>query len=184
MRKVWVAIGLLGLVGGIGYYGYTLYKQAQLLMDYCIKFKNVKFRQIDRKKLILDVMLDFKNKSDLSILVTKYDFAITLNGIHASRIVYDAQKAGTDRKPIVIGPKKFSEITLGIEIEPSGELATWNVLSNILFDLNNVRIGFKGVVSLKAAGISGKNIPINTEFKLKDFMPDKNNPQPPPQPCI
>lgn len=184
MRKGLVAIGVLTLIGGISYYVWNVYKQAQLLMDYCIKFKNVKFREIDRKKLILDVILDFKNNSELSILVSKYDLIITLNGIRASRIVYDAQKVNSDRKPIVIGPKKFSEIVLGVEIIPSNELSNWNVLSNILFDLNNTKVGFKGVVSIKTAGISGKNIPIDQVFKIKDFLPDPNAPKQPEKPCI
>jgi hypothetical protein len=184
MRKVWVAIGAVALLGGIGYYVWSLKNEANKLMNYCIKFKDVKVISLDRKKIVLEAVIDFKNRSKLSIRIFKYDFEVLLNGVHATRIVYDAQKQGTDKKPIDIAPNGFSPITLGIEIIPVNELANWSFLSNILFDLNNTRIGFKGVVSAKAAGIKAENIKIDTTFKLKEFLPDKNAPKVPEQPCI
>jgi LEA14-like dessication related protein len=170
MKRVLVIAGVLAGIGALAWY---LHNQANLLMQYCFNFTGYKMINLSRDRITIQLSLQIKNKSDLEITLTGYNFEVFLNGAYATTI--------SNSKVQKIGANSFSTVNLTIDVEPqkNKSLANWDFLSRLLLDVNNIKVRIKGAISASALGISAKDVGVNLEMKLKEMLPDKTNPSPP-----
>jgi len=164
MKKL-LLIGL-AIAGTVSAYSYHQYK---LLMDYCLSFAGYNVKKLSVKRIIIELTFQIKNKSDIDIKVTSFDFNIYLNGIYATRI--------KSSKEQIIKANGSSIISLLVDIEPqkNKQLANWNFLSKAISDIGGIKVKTAGVISLKAFGASLKNQPVEIEMPLRDMLPDSNS---------
>lgn len=170
MKRVLIIAGIIAGIGGLAWY---LHRQANLLMQYCFNFTGYKILELNRDIISIEVKLQMKNKSDLEVTISGYEFDVYLNGAYVTKV--------SSNKMQKVAKRDFSTIVLKIDVEPrkNKELANWDTLSRILLDFKNTRVKIKGSVSATALGISAKDIPVSLEMKLKEMLPDKQNPSPP-----
>lgn len=171
MKKVLIIAGIIG-VGALAWY---LHRQANLLMQYCFNFTGYKIITLNRDRITIEIELQVRNKSDLDITISGYNFEVFLNGAYVTQI--------GSQKPQKIAKNSFSTLVLVIDVEPrkNKQLANWDTLSRILLDFKNTRVRIKGSISATALGISAKDINVDVESKLKEMMPAKK--QAPSEPC-
>lgn len=169
MKKLLILLGIAA--AGTAAFSYHQYN---LLMDYCLSFVNYNVKKISIKRIIIELTFQIKNKSDIDITVTSFDFNIYLNGIYATKIKSSAKQ--------IIKANSSSKISLLVDIEPlkNKQLASWNFLQKALSDTGGIKVKTEGVISLKAIGATLKDQPVNIEMPLRDMLPDKNKPS---QPC-
>lgn len=170
MKKVLIIAGILGGLGALAWY---LHRQANLLMQYCFNFTGYKIINLNRDRITIDLQLQMRNKSDLEITISGYQFEVFLNGAYVTKV--------SSNKIQKIAKNSFSTIILTLDVEPrkNKQLANWDVLSRILLDFKNTKVRIKGDVSATALGISAKDLNVDLEMKLKEMLPDKQNPSPP-----
>jgi len=170
MKKVLIISGILVGIGALAWY---LKRQANLLMEYCFNMVGYNITTLTRDRITIELKLQIKNKSDLEVTVNSYDFSAYLNGAYVTKI--------RSNKPQKIAPKGFSVLYLLIDVEPrkNKDLSNWAFLSQILFDVANIKVKIAGGVSVSALGISPGVIPVDVEMKLKQMLPDSKNPSPP-----
>jgi LEA14-like dessication related protein len=170
MKRVLVIAGILAGIGALAWY---LKHQANLLMQYCFNFTGAKIINFSRERITIEVKLQIKNKSDLDITISGYDFDVFLNGAYATHV--------SSNKQTKVAKRSFSTLALLIDIEPkkNKDLANWDFLARLLLDVNNIKVKIKGTVSATALGINATDVPVDLEMKIKEMMPDKQNPSPP-----
>ncbi len=172
MKKTLIFAGVVALVGFGIWYAADQYKK---LTDVCFNFDGYDIQKINRERITILVKLKLKNKSDLAITLTSYDFNIFMNGAAVSRI--------RSNKAQLIKSNSFTVLSLLIDVEPKNvkSLANWDFISQILLDVNNVKIKIQGTIGAHVSGIGVKSLPISVESKLKDMRPDPNVKS---EPCI
>lgn len=148
------------------------YHQAKLLMDYCLSFVGYKVVKLSFKRIIIEMKFQIKNKSNIDITVTSFDFNVYMNGIYATKIKSSKQQ--------IIKADSSSVISLLVDIEPqkNKRLADLDFLSQALTNIGGIRVGISGTLSLKAFGVSVKDQQVEIEMPLRDMLPDNKKPQP------
>lgn len=162
-----------GVVIGLGALAWYIYRQANLLLNFCFNFVGYKIHTLNRDKISIELKLSIKNRSGLDVTIDSYNFDVFMNGAFVTKI--------RSNKNQVIAKHSFSVLSLMVDVEPkkNKDLANWDFLSRVLFDVNNIKFKITGTVSAKALGISASNVPVDIEMKLKEMLPDSKNPSPP-----
>lgn len=174
MKKLLVAGLFLTGFALVAWGGISLYNQFKLLMDYCFSPVGYRIISLTSRKFIFEIDLQIKNKSSISVGIVGYDFDITVNGVHATKV-----KSKTNQ---VLAANGFSILTMLVEFDPKTvfkNLGTLETLTQIIARPEEMKIGFSGTVSIDVEGIQVKDYEYVDEYSLKEMMPDKNNPSPP-----
>lgn len=167
MKKPLIIAALL--IGAGSLYANQQYK---LLMNYGINYVGYKILKLSISRIIIEVKFKIKNRSDIDVLVTSFDFNIFLNGVYATKVKSSKQQ--------IIKAKGFSTITLLVDVEPTKnkELSKWSFLQKALSDIRGIKVKTSGTISAKALGVSVKNQQLDIEMPLRDMLPDNKNPSP------
>jgi LEA14-like dessication related protein len=94
------------ILGGIGLFSVTLaiaYAQYKRLMDYTIKFKNIKLKSITPEKINFDLFIDFKNNSSLKFDILEQEYSIYANNKFISKIINKSANTINANSTSVIG---------------------------------------------------------------------------------
>ena len=160
MRKVFIAIGAVGL--GYGIYQYYL-TQGAILYDYKYRIIGVSIKKITLKEVELQIDVEVINNSSITATLSSYYFDILLNGKkvavvqNASVNQFLQKNGGTSYFPmkVTINPKEFADV---------------NLLSGLLESVKNSTIEQRGYFGFKKGLLRFNKIPFNYTYKVKDFL--------------
>lgn len=157
--KKWIIYGTLGAVSLLLLAGYLQYKK---LMDYAIKFKGIKIKQLSATIFNFDLFINFTNNSDINFVITEQDYKVFLNDKFVTKIV--------NKTPTTILPATTSIIPVNVNFNPSEVLKLLGSnLTTILVtpEKITVKVDVKLKVSLYGIKISIPYVYIAT---LKELM--------------
>lgn len=160
MKKVFIAIGAIGL--GYGIYQYYV-TQGAILYNYKYRILGVTIKKASLKEVELQIDIEVINDSAITATLTSYYFDIYLNGQkvavveNASLNQFLQKDGGTSYFPMIvkIDPKQF---------------VSGNVLSGLLQSVKNSTIEQRGYFGFKKGILKFNKIPFNYTYKVKDFM--------------
>lgn len=160
MRKVFIAIGAVGL--GYGIYQYYL-TQGAILYNYKYRIIGVSIKKITLKEVELQIDVEVINDSAITATLSSYYFDILLNGKkvalvqNASVNQFLQKNGGTSYFPmkVTINPKEFADV---------------NILSGLLESVKNSTIEQRGYFGFKKGLLRFNKIPFNYTYKVKDFL--------------
>jgi len=160
MRKVFIAIGAVGL--GYGIYQYYL-TQGAILYDYKYRIIGVSIKKISLKEVELQIDVEVINNSAITATLSSYYFDILLNGKkvavveNASLNQFLQKNGGTSYFPmkVTINPKEFADV---------------NLLSGLLESVKNSTIEQRGYFGFKKGLLRFNKIPFIYTYKVKDFL--------------
>jgi LEA14-like dessication related protein len=160
MRKVFIAIGAVGL--GYGIYQYYL-TQGAILYDYKYRIIGVSIKKVSLKEVELQIDVEVINNSAITATLSSYYFDILLNGKkvavveNASLNQFLQKNGGTSYFPmkVTINPKEFADV---------------NLLSGLLESVKNSTIEQRGYFGFKKGLLRFNKIPFNYTYKVKDFL--------------
>jgi LEA14-like dessication related protein len=109
ITKKKIVIG--GILGGIAIGGYFISRRIKKLMDYSILITGVKFRETSVANLIFDLNLNFKNNSDIKIVLENQNYDVFLNDKFITTI--------SSEKEQLIKPDGISPLSLTVDVKPS-----------------------------------------------------------------
>lgn len=160
MRKVFIAIGAIGL--GYGIYQYYL-TQGAILYNYKYKVASLVIKKVTLKEVELEINVEVINNSAISATLTNYYFDIFLNGEKVAVI----QNASLNQFLRANGGKSY--FPMKVIIDPS-KLVTGNVLSGLVATIKNSTIEQRGYFGFKKGLLRINKIPFNYTYKVKDFI--------------
>jgi len=160
MKKVFIAIGAIGL--GYGIYQYYV-TQGAILYNYKYRILGVTIKKASLKEVELQIDIEVINDSAITATLTSYYFDIYLNGQkvavvqNASLNQFLQKNGGTSYFPMIvkIDPKQF---------------VSGNVLSGLLQSVKNSTIEQRGYFGFKKGILKFNKIPFYYTYKVKDFM--------------
>lgn len=97
------------LIGGLLVGGIVLAKRIQKLLKYSIKFKGLKFKETNAKKIIFDANFDFKNNSDLTIDIKNQEYDVYINNVFITSIKSDVEQT--------ILPETVSALSVTVDLD-------------------------------------------------------------------
>lgn len=160
MKKVFIAVGALGL--GYGIYQYYL-TQASILYDYKYNVIGLIIKKVTLKEVELEIQLEVINDSAISATLTNYFFDIFLNG----QKVAEVKNATLNQFLRANGGKSFFPIK--VIIDPR-RFASGNVVAGLLESVKNSTIEQRGFFGFKKGLLRFNKIPYSYTYKVKDFI--------------
>ena len=160
MKKVFVAIGALGL--GYGLYQYYT-TQASILYRYKYEVVGVTIKKVQLKEVELQIDVEVINNSSISATLTNYYFDIILNGERVAVI----KNASVDQFLEKNGGVSY--LPMKVVIDPA-KFVKGNVLTGLLESVKNSTIEQTGYFGFKKGLIRINKIPYSYTYKVKDFI--------------
>jgi len=160
MKKVFIAIGAIGL--GYGIYQYYL-TQGAILYNYQYKILGVIIKKATPKEVELQVDVEVINDSAISATLTNYYFDIFLNGEKVAVV----QNASLNQFLRANGGKSY--FPMKVTIDPA-KFLTGNVVGGLIATIKNSTIEQRGYFGFKKGLLRFNKIPFNYTYKVKDFI--------------
>jgi LEA14-like dessication related protein len=158
-KKKYIIAAAIGIVTIAGAIAYLQYKK---LMNYTIKLRGIKFRSASLRLIDFDLLLLFKNNSNVAFKIESQVYDIYLNNIFVTKLQSATQ---TD-----IAANSESPLSLGIRFDPSKALEKLNLTAlQLLKDNGKIRIKIDMKLKIKVWGIT-VNFPYVYEDSLKNLM--------------
>ena len=161
-KKYALPIGI-GIVAVLAATGGFLYYQYLKLMQYCIKFNNIKINALNANNINFDVVLKLVNQSNLEIKIESQQYSAYVN----DSLITKANSPYVQ----VIKPTDASLLTVNVVINPKDIIKASKgiTLQDLLFNQQNVniKIDLKIKVALYFLRVS---IPFTYNATLKDLM--------------
>jgi LEA14-like dessication related protein len=108
-KKILVISG--SVIAGLGVTLLLLYRQAKKLIEYNLRVKRLKIEKISMNDLRLKIFMLFKNPSKLTIVLTKQEYDISLNGVYITTLKSDTEQ--------VVEPNSVSELNVDLAVDPA-----------------------------------------------------------------
>lgn len=157
--KKWLIVGSLGVISVALALGYLQYKK---LMNYTIKLKALKIKNLSAKLINFDLFINFTNNSDLQFVISDQDYKVFLNDKFVSKI--------SNPNDTIIAPKSTSVLPINIGFNPTDVLNLLGKnLTTILIapETINLRVEIKLKVAIYGIKVS---IPYIYTATLKEIM--------------
>lgn len=153
-------IGLFTITGAIAYLQYRKF------MNYEMKVSLDKIKTISSKLISFDILINFMNKSSISMKIISNTSNIFINNAFVTKI--------SNNKPFVILPNSVSTIPINIEFKPSDIIKAAKLnLVDIAVSPEKINIRVDTDLKAKFWGLT-INLAKNTStFNLKEMM-DQN----------
>lgn len=159
LEKKHVIAGLIGVVTVLGALAYLQYKK---LMDYTLGLKGVKVLKVSANKVVLDLFLNFTNKSTLAFDIIEQEYKVYLNNNFVTKM--------SNAKTNHIDPKTTSVIGVNVVFDPT---SVFKVLgksyADILLKPETVKVKIDMKLKVKLYGFT-VSIPYVYEDTLKAMM--------------
>lgn len=137
------------------------YLQYRKLMDYSIKLKKFYLKSFSNKSVVVDIIIEFENKSKLAFDITSQSYEVYLNNIFLASV------DGT--KSIKIAPKSKTLIPLEVNVQTEEAFAK---LKKYAIDIaakgGNNKMKIKTKLKVKMYGIT-VNIPYEYEATFSEM---------------
>jgi LEA14-like dessication related protein len=160
MKKVFIAIGAIGL--GYGIYQYYL-TQGAILYNYNYKIIGVIVKKVTTKEVEIQIDVEVVNDSAISATLTNYYFDIYLNGDKVAVV----QNASVNQFLRANGGKSY--FPLKVIIQPD-KFLTANIAGGLLASVKESTIEQRGYFGFKKGLLRFNKIPFNYTYKVKDFI--------------
>ena len=160
MKKVFIAIGAIGL--GYGIYQYYM-TQGAILYNYKYKIMGVTITKINLKEVELQIDVEVINDSAISATLSSYYFDIYLNGVKVAVV----QNATLDQYLEKNGGSSF--FPMKVTIEPA-KFLQGNVVGGLIESVKNSTIEQRGYFGFNKGLLRFNKIPFNYTYKVKDFI--------------
>jgi LEA14-like dessication related protein len=160
MKKVFIAIGAIGL--GYGIYQYYM-TQGAILYNYKYRIIGVTIKKASLKEVELQIDVEVINDSAISATLSSYYFDIYLNGEQVAVV----QNATLDQFLQKNGGTSY--FPMKVTIDPA-KFLTGNVVSGLLESVKNSTIEQRGYFGFKKGLLRFNKIPFNYTYKVKDFL--------------
>jgi LEA14-like dessication related protein len=160
MKKVFIAIGAIGL--GYGIYQYYM-TQGAILYNYKYRIIGVTIKKASLKEVELQIDVEVINDSAISATLSSYYFDIYLNGQQVAVV----QNATLDQFLQKNGGTSY--FPMKVTIDPA-KFLTGNVVSGLLESVKNSTIEQRGYFGFKKGLLRFNKIPFNYTYKVKDFL--------------
>lgn len=174
MNKVGKWILGLSIVGVVVGFAYKVMTEAKKLADFCYDFGGYKLTGLSLNEITMDIIVRIKNKSNVNVVLSGYNFKVFVNGTFISRVM------GNKPQPIFAGKKE--PIVLGIVFDPREVLKGLFTVNNLVtagLDQSKIIVKVSGYFSVNVGGVKVDNFPKEMESSLADMLkPDPNK-----QPC-
>jgi LEA14-like dessication related protein len=157
MKKKYLIAGIIGLVTITGALAYLQYKK---LMDYIISIKSISIKEFSVDLLIIDLYLNYENKSTLGFDITSQTYNIYLN----NSFVGKAENLNT----VKIEPKSTSVLPVQLKLKPTKALTNIGGVSGLLKlagNMNNIVLKVDSKLRLKLFGI-----PVSIPYKYENTI--------------
>ena len=174
MNKVgkWVlGLSIIGVVVG---FAYKVMTEAKKLADFCYDFGGYKLTGLSLKEITMDIIVRIKNKSNVNVVLTGYNFKVFVNGVFVSRIINNTSQ------PISAGSKE--PVAFTVMFDPKEALKGVLTLDNILtasVDKNKIIIKISGYFGVNIGGVRLDNFPLEMQSSLAEIL----SPSPNTKPC-
>lgn len=145
MKKKYLIAGIIGLVTITGALAYLQYKK---LMDYIISIKSISIKEFSADLLIIDLYLNYENKSTLGFDITTQTYNIYLNNSFVGK--------AENSKVVKILPKSTSVLPVQLKLKPTKALTNIGGVAGILKllgNINNIVLKVETKLKLKLLGI-------------------------------
>jgi LEA14-like dessication related protein len=160
MKKVFIAIGAIGL--GYGIYQYYL-TQGAILYNYQYKVVGIIVKKVTPTEVEIQIDVEVINDSAISATLTNYYFDIYLNGDKVAVI----QNASVNQFLRANGGKSY--FPLKVIIQPN-KFLTGNIAGGLLASVKESTIEQRGYFGFKKGILKFNKIPFNYTYKVKDFI--------------
>lgn len=157
MKKKYLIAGIIGLVTITGALAYLQYKK---LMDYIISIKSINIKEFSVDLLIIDLYLNYENKSTLGFDITSQTYNIYLN----NSFVGKAENLNT----VKIEPKSTSVLPVQLKLKPTKALTNIGGVAGLLKlagNMNNIVLKVDSKLRLKLFGI-----PVTIPYTYKNTI--------------
>jgi LEA14-like dessication related protein len=137
-------------------------------MDYCYRFIKFNIGQLSWDRVIITPILSLYNISDIGFYLTAYKIDIYVNGKFVSKAY-----SGVGQ---YLSPNGESQLSVTIDFSPKVVFSDIDatMISSFL-DTSKLMIGFKGVLSVKSGVVTAKNIYLQMEDSLKNWLASDPN---------
>lgn len=169
MNKYWVIGGVTAVVGILTWH---FLHQVNLLKKTCFGFNGYTIKELNINKIVIELRLKLRNKSDIAFTLRSYNFDIFINNTKVT--------TAASNVPQVIDRDSFAPLTLMIDIVPKNILNP-AFLSGFLLNYQNANIKIQGTMSINAGGVSKSALPVLIQSKLRDMLPSSNAKT---EPCV
>jgi LEA14-like dessication related protein len=160
MKKVFIAIGAIGL--GYGIYQYYM-TQGAILYNYKYRIIGVTIKKASLKEVELQIDIEVINDSAISATLSSYYFDIYLNGQQVAVV----QNATLDQFLQKNGGTSY--FPMKVTIDPA-KFLSGNIVSGLLESVKNSTIEQRGYFGFKKGLLRFNKIPFNYTYKVKDFL--------------
>lgn len=160
MKKVFIAIGAIGL--GYGIYQYYM-TQGAILYNYKYRIIGVTIKKASLKEVELQIDVEVINDSAISATLSSYYFDIYLNGQQVAVV----QNATLDQFLQKNGGTSY--FPMKVTIDPS-KFLSGNIVGGLLESVKNSTIEQRGYFGFKKGLLRFNKIPFNYTYKVKDFL--------------
>lgn len=155
-----IAIITTGVLIGLSVTGIFLWQRIKRLLNYELSTKYVRLKTASLTKLQLDVGLNFKNKSDLEIVISKQEYDIYLNDIFLTTLKSDAEQ--------IIYPESISVLNIEVDTNPKQLLSQIPNKLDVVTNLKEQRLKLVSKLWVKF-GMFNLPIKYTYEDKIKNW---------------
>jgi LEA14-like dessication related protein len=173
-EKIFLWSVFAGLAGVVVFGAYKVKQNFDLLRAAKINLVNVRLDTKDSGAWILTLIFSVINKSSIEVEVVGYNINVSLNNVKVANT-----KNSTAQ---VVKASTYSELAIPVTFNPKTIWLTfidpkmWQGL--LKGDTSNMGIDIKGVISVRHAGITINDLPIDYQVKLNDYLGGKTPDQP------
>ena len=160
MRKIFVAIGVIGL--GYGIYSYYL-QQAEILQKLRYKVKGGRILNASLSQVEIQIDLEVVNDSSLSMTMTNYTFDVYVNGIKTALI----SNASVNQVLNADGGRSLFPLNLVID---TNSLLNLDLIGGLSDGIKNLKITLDGNFGLKKGLFRFNRIPYKETFRVGDYI--------------
>ena len=111
MEKVDKIVGIsLFSLAGVSLAGYLVYRRVAKLIGDNFGIKTLKVQEASLSKLRMSVYFNFKNATDMQIVLSKQEYEFYLNGVYLTTMKSDAEQ--------IVYPNSISVLEANINLDP------------------------------------------------------------------
>lgn len=150
------------LVGGVGLFGYALYrfykKQVQLLKDFKWKIIGFNIKSFEANRVTGTIDIRFSSQSDIDILIKNFYLDIFINEVYVGYIL--------DNKENVIPARGYNDLSFDFSFNP--QFIFTNALDLVLTGIKSsgTMMRLQGFIKLKS-GFVGATVKIDCNCSVK-----------------
>lgn len=145
-----------GVLVGLATVGLLIWSKVKKLMNFEIGVKSFRFKSLSLTSLSMDIVMKFTNKSDLTIVLTKQQYEVYINGIYLTTLKSSVEQT--------IFPMATSALSIQVDVNPKDLLSK---LPNKLDLITNYKEQDLKLVTKLWVKFGAISIPVTISYEAK-----------------